>query len=63
MQNEAVYYYSEEAALILRMVEYKDNYFAWARCFDLPVTNNLSERSLRGAKTYQKVSGQLQRYI
>lgn len=56
MRNEAVYYYSEEAALILRMLEYKDNYFAWVCCFDLPVTNNLSERSLRGSKTHQKVS-------
>ena len=58
MQNESVYYYSEEAALILRMLEYKDNYFAWVCCFDLPVTNNLSERSLRGSKTHLKVSGQ-----
>ena len=58
IQNEAAYYYHEEAALILRMLEYNDNYFAWVCCFDLPITNNLSERSLRGSKTHLKVSGQ-----
>lgn len=59
-ENHAYYYYQEEAALILRLLEYKNNYFAWVTCFDLPVTNNLSERSLRGAKTHMKVSGQFQ---
>ncbi len=55
--NPARYYYKEEAALLLRIMEYKNNYFAWITCFDLPVTNNLSERSLRGSKTHLKVSG------
>ena len=57
-ENPTRYYYKEEAALLLRIMEYKDNYFAWVTCFDLPVTNNLSERSLRGSKTHMKVSGQ-----
>ena len=56
--NPANYYYKEEAALLLRIMDYKDYYFAWVTCFDLPVTNNLSERSLRGSKTHMKVSGQ-----
>ena len=51
-------YCKEEAALIRRLLEYKNNYFAWVACFELPVTNNLSERSLRDAKTHMKVSGQ-----
>ena len=58
--HQALYFYSEEAALITRLLEYKNNYFAWLSCFDLPVTNNLSERSLRGVKTHMKVSGQFQ---
>lgn len=53
-------FYQEEDALIRRLLDYKDNYFAWVTCFDLPVTNNLSERSLRDAKTHMKVSGQFQ---
>lgn len=48
----------EELRLIKRLLEYKNNYFAWVTCFDLPVTNNVSERSLRGSKTHMKVSGQ-----
>ena len=58
--SQADYYYKEEAALILRIMNYKDNYFAWVTCFDLPITNNESERSLRGSKTHMKVSGQFQ---
>ena len=54
------YYYKQEAALITRILEYKNNYFAWVTCFELPITNNLSERSLRGVKTHMKVSGQFQ---
>ena len=48
----------EEFRLIMRLLEYKNNYFAWITCFDLPVTNNTSERALRGSKTHMKVSGQ-----
>ena len=36
------------------------NYFEWIRDFDIPTTNNLSERSLRFAKTKDKISGQFE---
>ncbi len=53
-----IYYADKEKTLILRILDYKDNYFAWVCDFELPTTNNLSERSLRSSKTKQKVSGQ-----
>lgn len=52
------YYVSEEKTLILRIFDYKEQYFLWVYDFDIPFTNNLSERSLRGAKSKQKASGQ-----
>ena len=60
LQGEEEYYYSKEAALIKRLLDYKDNYFAWVCSFEYPVTNNLSERGLRNSKTHLKVSGQFQ---
>jgi len=54
------YYAKDERTLILRILDYKDEYLAWVLDFSLPFTNNLSERSLRGAKTKMKVSGQFQ---
>lgn len=56
--RESVFYKDDEKTLIQRILEYKDNYFAWVTDFTLPTTNNLSERSLRSSKTKQKVSGQ-----
>ena len=56
--RESVFYKDEEKTLIQRILNYKDNYFAWVADFTLPTTNNLSERSLRSSKTKQKVSGQ-----
>ena len=56
--RESVFYKDEEKTLIQRILNYKDNYFAWIADFTLPTTNNLSERSLRSSKTKQKVSGQ-----
>lgn len=44
------YYGKDERTLILRILDYKDNYLSWVVNFDLPFSNNLSERSLRGAK-------------
>ena len=41
-------------------MEFRDNYIYWIFDFDLPFTNNLSERSLRGAKSKMKISGQFQ---
>lgn len=52
------YYGNDERTLILRILKYKDNYLSWVVNFDLPFSNNLSERSLRGAKSKMKISGQ-----
>lgn len=59
-ETNAKYGGDEERALLLRLANYRDAYFAWVTNFDLPVTNNVSERSLRGCKTKMKVSGQFQ---
>lgn len=55
-----VYYADKEAALLIRLMEYRDNYIYWTLDFNLPFTNNLSERALRGIKSKMKVSGQFQ---
>lgn len=47
-----------ERAVVKRLQEYRDNYFAWVKNFEIPTTNNLSERALRPVKTKMKVSGQ-----
>lgn len=49
-----------ERALLRRFNKYYDNYFAWMKDFSLPTTNNLSERSLRGVKSHEKISGQFE---
>jgi len=54
------YYGKDEQTLILRILEYKDNYFPRVVNFELPFSNNLSERSLRGIKSKMKISGQFQ---
>lgn len=54
------YYASKEKTLIYRIIEYRDNYIYWILDFDIPFTNNLSERNLRGVKSKMKVSGQFQ---
>ena len=56
--NTSKYTGNDERALVRCIKEYRENYFAWVYDFKLPTTNNLSERSLRGAKTKMKVSGQ-----
>ena len=58
--DSEVYYSSDEAALIIRLMEYRDNYIYWTLDFNLPFTNNLSERALRGIKSKMKISGQFQ---
>lgn len=58
--DSETYYASEEAALLIRLMEYRDNYIYWTIDFNLPFTNNLSERALRGIKSKMKVSGQFQ---
>lgn len=52
------YYGRYEKNLIKRLTDYKDNYLLWVLRFDVPFSNNLSERSLRSSKTKMKVSGQ-----
>ena len=54
------YYAGKELTLINRIMEYRDNYIYWILDFDIPFTNNLSERNLRGIKSKMKVSGQFQ---
>jgi hypothetical protein len=54
------YYADTEKTLILRILDYKNEYLAWAVDFSLPFTNNLSERSLRGVKSKMKAAGQFQ---
>ena len=55
-----VYYADKEAALLIRLTEYRDNYIYWTLDLNLPFTNNLSARALRGIKSKMKVSGQFQ---
>jgi hypothetical protein len=54
------YYTDQEKTLILRILDFKNEYLAWLTDFDIPFTNNLSERSLRDAKSKMKISGQFQ---
>ena len=54
------FYEADERRLINRIDEYKENYFLWVKDFEIPPTNNLAERGLRGQKTKLKVSGQYQ---
>lgn len=58
--DSEVYYADKEAALLIRLMEYRDNYIYWTLDFNLPFTNNLSERALRGIKSKMKISGQFQ---
>lgn len=47
-----------ENTVLIRIEEYMDNYFRWIEDFNLPTTDNLSERGLRGIKSHLKISGQ-----
>lgn len=51
-------YLGNENILISRILDYRNEYFLWIYNFDVPFTNNLSERGLRGVKSKQKASGQ-----
>lgn len=57
-EEEQKYYVDKEATLILRILDYKNEYLLWVYDFDVPFTNNLSERGLRGAKSKMKAAGQ-----
>lgn len=54
------YFAKFENSLLIRLKEYKQNYTAWLHDFQIPTTNNLSERSLRFIKCKDKISGQFQ---
>ena len=60
LADSETYYAKEERALLIRLMEYRDNYIYWALDFNLPFTNNLSERALRGIKSKMKIAGQFQ---
>lgn len=54
-QNESGrYYFDIESTLITRLLDYKNEYLIWIYDFDIPFTNNLSERTLRGKKSKPK---------
>ena len=57
-EEEQKYYTDTEKTLILRILDYKEQYLLWIYDFNVPFTNNLSERGLRGVKSKQKASGQ-----
>ena len=57
-EEKGKYYVDKEATLILRILDYKNEYFLWIYDFEVPFENNLSERGVRGAKSKQKASGQ-----
>lgn len=59
-KDSSSYYSNNEKTLIYRIMEYRDNYIYWILDFDIPFTNNQSERNLRGIKSKMKVSGQFQ---
>lgn len=58
LEDEKAYYADTEMTLLKRLKEYKRNYLMWTLNAEIPFTNNISERSLRGSKTKMKVSGQ-----
>jgi len=58
LEDEKAYYADTEMTLIKRLREYKRNYLMWTLNAEIPFSNNVSERSLRGTKTKMKVSGQ-----
>jgi hypothetical protein len=47
-----------ERLLLLRIDKFYQNYFKWVEDFNMPTTNNLSERGLRCIKSHMKISGQ-----
>ena len=58
LEAEGKYYGDTERTLLKRLEEYKINYLMWTLNAEIPFSNNVSERSLRGSKTKMKVSGQ-----
>lgn len=62
-ENEALgkrYGWDFERAQLRRISKHRKNYFMWLSDFSISVTNNLSERGLRGVKSHMKISGQFE---
>lgn len=59
-KERSKFYGNKVYTLIHRIIDHKENYFRWLYDFQIPVTNNLSERSLRMIKSKMKISGQFQ---
>ena len=57
-ESKGHYYENDEKKLLKRLDKYKENYFKWIEDIEVPPTNNLAERGLRGQKTKLKISGQ-----
>ena len=55
--QKSVWKHNEECSLLNRLVKYKNSYLLFIKDFDVPFTNNLSERDLRKCKNRQKMSG------
>lgn len=53
------YFMKEEKSLIKDLEKYKKNYLLWAYRFDIPSTNNTSERNIRPVKSKMKINPQL----
>lgn len=57
-RDNHLYYVKKERALLNRLMKYRMEYFKWVLDFNVPFSNNTSERSLRGVKSKMKVAGQ-----
>lgn len=52
------YFTKEEVNFIKDLKKYRNNYLLWAQKFNIPSTNNSSERNIRPIKSKMKISGQ-----
>lgn len=59
-KNTNKYATIKETTLLDRISAYRSNYFKWITDFNVPTTNNLSERGLRCIKSHLKISGQFE---
>lgn len=59
-KDSHLYDAKKERALLNRLMKYRLAYFYWVLNFDVPFSNNTSERSLRGVKSKMKIAGQFQ---
>jgi hypothetical protein len=59
-KDDHLYYVKKERALLNRLMKYRTEYFNWVLDFNVPFSNNTSERSLRGVKSKLKIAGQFQ---